>query len=109
MGAQKDIGFFEGYDNAFAIGVVFCNAMIGLAITAVYKYADAVVKCFSSDITAVILIIISAFFFGLKSSLTMWCGVFVVTFAVHLYIDAVKPGASTSAASSSPAPDKELK
>merc|ERR1740120_700604 len=27
--AQADIGFFEGYDNALAIGVVFCNAMIG--------------------------------------------------------------------------------
>merc|ERR1712039_65597 len=95
---QKDIGFFDGYDNVLAIGVVFCNAMIGLAITAVYKYADAVVKCFSSDITAVVLMVISSFFFGLKSSVTMWCGVFVVTFAVHLYIDAVKPGAPTPTA-----------
>mmetsp|Transcript_63634 Transcript_63634/g.179088 ORF Transcript_63634/g.179088 Transcript_63634/m.179088 type:complete len:380 (+) Transcript_63634:123-1262(+) len=86
-GAQR-IGFFTGYDNPLAIGVVVANSCIGLAITAVYKYADAVVKCFASDVSAVSLIIISTFFFGLQSSLTMWCGVFVVVFAVHLYIDA---------------------
>lgn len=87
---DRVMGFFEGYDNVFAVGVVCANAMIGLVITAVYKYADAVVKCFASDVTAVLLIIISTWFFGLKSSLTMWCGVFVVVFAVHLYIEASK-------------------
>lgn len=72
---NANIGFFEGYD-LLAIGVVCSNALIGIVITAVYKYADAVVKCIASDITAVLLIILSSFFFGLHSSLTMWCGVF---------------------------------
>merc|ERR1712007_21877 len=86
-------GFFEGYDNPLAIGVVLSNAFIGLAITAVYKHADAVVKCFAGDITAVLLIIISACIFGLKTNLTMWCGIFVVMYAVHSYIDASRPPA----------------
>eukprot|EP00931_Biecheleriopsis_adriatica_P011161 TRINITY_DN112239_c0_g1_i1.p1 TRINITY_DN112239_c0_g1~~TRINITY_DN112239_c0_g1_i1.p1 ORF type:complete len:380 (-),score=76.51 TRINITY_DN112239_c0_g1_i1:158-1264(-) len=86
--SASNIGFFDGYDNVLAIGVVVSNAMIGLVITAVYKYADAVVKCIASDITAVLLIIISTLFFHLKATLTMWCGVFTVVFAVHLYIDA---------------------
>ncbi|CAK8992243.1 unnamed protein product, partial [Durusdinium trenchii] len=83
---DENTGFFDGYDF-LAILVVCSNALIGIVITAVYKYADAVVKCIASDITAVLLIIISTIFFGLTSSLTMWCGVFTVTFAVHLYID----------------------
>merc|ERR1719188_524376 len=32
--AQGSIGFFHGFDNALAVGVVFANALIGLAITA---------------------------------------------------------------------------
>jgi len=88
---QGSVGFFHGYDNPLAIGVVFSNAMIGLAITAVYKYADAVTKCIASDITAVILCILSSFFFGLDPTVTMWCGVVVVCFAVHLYTSAAPP------------------
>lgn len=57
---NANIGFFEGYD-LLAIGVVCSNALIGIVITAVYKYADAVVKCIASDITAVLLIILSFF------------------------------------------------
>lgn len=107
---NANIGFFEGYD-LLAIGVVCSNALIGIVITAVYKYADAVVKCIASDITAVLLIILSSFFFGLHSSLTMWCGVFTVTFAVHLYIDAsskvsAKPTPEASSGQSSQTPAK---
>jgi len=89
--SQGSIGFFHGYNSPLAIGVVFSNAMIGLAITAVYKYAGAVEKCIASDITAVNLCIISAIFFNLEPNITMWCGVVVVCFAVHLYTSAAPP------------------
>lgn len=107
---KSDIGFFEGYDNVLAIGVVLSNALIGLVITAVYKYADAVVKCIASDVTAVLLIIISTFFFNLHSTLTLWCGVFTVVFAVHLYIDASKnaPAPSKQEPAKAPAPATEM-
>lgn len=91
---QGKIGFFEGYGNPLAVGVVFANAVIGLAITAVYKYADAVTKCIASDITAVLLCIISSIFFELKASVTMWCGVVVVCFAVHMYTSAAPAAAA---------------
>merc|ERR1711915_425001 len=68
--------------------------MIGLAITAVYKYADAVTKCIASDITAVVLCIISSIFFELEGSVTMWCGVLVVCFAVHSYTSSAPPPAA---------------
>mmetsp|Transcript_59998 Transcript_59998/g.119054 ORF Transcript_59998/g.119054 Transcript_59998/m.119054 type:complete len:380 (+) Transcript_59998:172-1311(+) len=99
---QANIGFFEGYDNPLAIGVVAINAVIGIAITMVYKYADAITKCIAGDLTAVILCIVSSFFFHLKTSLTTWCGVQVVCFAVHLYLSA--PPAAPLAALSAKAP-----
>eukprot|EP00406_Dinophysis_acuminata_P066825 CAMPEP_0179282162 /NCGR_PEP_ID=MMETSP0797-20121207/37526_1 /TAXON_ID=47934 /ORGANISM="Dinophysis acuminata, Strain DAEP01" /LENGTH=271 /DNA_ID=CAMNT_0020990891 /DNA_START=11 /DNA_END=827 /DNA_ORIENTATION=- len=86
--SQASIGFFDGYDNPLAICVVVVNAMIGLAITAVYKYADAVVKCIASNITSVLLLVISSMFFGVSMSLVMWLGVVVVCTGVNLYIDA---------------------
>eukprot|EP00747_Dinoflagellata_sp_TGD_P185906 gnl/TRDRNA2_/TRDRNA2_42693_c0_seq1.p1 gnl/TRDRNA2_/TRDRNA2_42693_c0~~gnl/TRDRNA2_/TRDRNA2_42693_c0_seq1.p1 ORF type:complete len:459 (+),score=79.24 gnl/TRDRNA2_/TRDRNA2_42693_c0_seq1:98-1474(+) len=104
-------GFFEGFDDPLALGVVFANAMIGLAITAVYKYADAIVKCIAADITAVLLLILSTFFFGLKSSITMWCGVGVVVFAVHLYVEASQAPPSlpsTAPKDSSSGPDSSV-
>lgn len=94
---QAAIGFFEGYGNPLAVGVVVCNGLIGLAITAVYKYADAVTKCIAGDITAVLLCIISSFLFGLRASITTWCGVFVVSFAVHLYMEAGRKPADPAA------------
>lgn len=109
---QADLGFFEGYDNPLAISVVLANAVIGLVITAVYKYADAIVKCIAADVTSVLLCIISVMFFGLQSSLIRWCGVSVVCFAVHMYTVASSPAHSAAppAAASSPAgqgqPDK---
>eukprot|EP00404_Azadinium_spinosum_P029188 CAMPEP_0180681552 /NCGR_PEP_ID=MMETSP1037_2-20121125/70056_1 /TAXON_ID=632150 /ORGANISM="Azadinium spinosum, Strain 3D9" /LENGTH=250 /DNA_ID=CAMNT_0022711429 /DNA_START=23 /DNA_END=771 /DNA_ORIENTATION=- len=89
--SEDSVGFFDGYSNPLAVGVVLVNAMIGLMITAVYKYADAVVKCISSNITSVLLLIISALFFGAKMSLIMWLGVFIACFGVQLYVDASTP------------------
>jgi len=80
-----DIGFFEGYDNVWAIGVVVSNAMIGLAITAVYKYADAIIKTFAQATTAVLLVIFSVAYLGLRPTVTAWMGVLVVVVATHMY------------------------
>lgn len=102
--SQASLGFFDGYDNPLAIGVVFANSIIGIVITAVYKYADAVTKCIASDCTAVLLCIISTIFFRLPSSITLWCGVAVVCCAVHLYTHAAKPGGPPKG-DSSPAPE----
>jgi len=89
--SQANIGFFEGFDDPLAVAVVVANSLMGIAITAVYKYADAITKCISSDLTAVVLCIISSIFFGLKASLPMWCGVLVVCFAVYSYTAAASP------------------
>jgi hypothetical protein len=46
--ARDDAGFFDGYDNLSACMVVLFSALIGLAISTAYKYADAVVNTFAA-------------------------------------------------------------
>jgi hypothetical protein len=51
--ARDDAGFFDGHDNPSTCMVVLFNALIGLAISTVCKYADAVVKTIAIATVAV--------------------------------------------------------
>jgi len=87
----RRFGFFEGFDNPWVCALCLINSIVGLVITAVLKYADAVLKCIASDVTAVLLCIISSYVFDLHTTLVTWCGIYVVLFAVHLFLDAPAP------------------
>ena len=78
--------FFDGYDNFFAISVVFLNGVIGVAITFVYKYGDAIIKCFAQVLSSIILVIISALFFGTKFNIVTLCGTIVVFSSSYIYL-----------------------
>jgi hypothetical protein len=83
---SNDAGFFDGYDNPYAVGVVFCSGLIGVAITFVYKYGDAVIKCFATVLSSMLLIVFSTIFFDLVVTLTSVCGCIVVFTASYLYM-----------------------
>lgn len=95
--SKAGIGFFEGYDTLSAKGVVVTNAFIGLAITLVYKYADAVVKMIATDCTTMILMIFSAVVLNFPSTPLTWGGVCVTLLAIHIYAEAAKWGVETKA------------
>jgi UDP-galactose transporter len=78
-------GLFEGY-TAPAFLVVFLNSIIGIAITLVYKYGDALVKTFASAITAVILMVVSAAFFDLHANVLTWVGGLMTVVATQMYM-----------------------
>ena len=44
-------------------------------MTLVYKYADAIVKNFANSAVMAILVVVSASYFGLKTTLLTWVGV----------------------------------
>jgi hypothetical protein len=67
--SKANVGFFEGYDTVSAKMVIICNAMIGLAISAVFKYADAVIKTFATAVVTVLLVIFSAIYFDQQPTL----------------------------------------
>ncbi|KAJ3105282.1 hypothetical protein HDU97_008305 [Phlyctochytrium planicorne] len=77
-------GFFDGYDT-IAIIVVFCNCIIGLVITAVYKYADAVIKTMAQTISTGILLIISAIIFQASFGILQASGVVIIFLSVYIY------------------------
>jgi drug/metabolite transporter (DMT)-like permease len=83
---SNQAGFFDGYDNIYAIGVVLMNGLIGVAITFVYKYGDAVIKCFATVLSSMILVIVSVLFFGQIATVSSMSGTIIVFTASYLYM-----------------------
>lgn len=77
-------GFFSGYD-ASSIAVVAVNACFGIVVTAVYKYADSIMKCLANAVTTVLLLGLSWMLFGLQVHAGIVAGCVVVIVAVFLY------------------------
>lgn len=82
--SDTEPGFFAGYD-ATSVAVVTVNACFGITMTAVYKYADSIMKCLANAVTTVLLLGLSCFFFGLQLNLTIAAGCLIVIVAVILY------------------------
>ena len=79
-------GFLEGYTPVAALLVLF-QAFHGLAVTLVYKYADAIVKNFANSAVMAILVVISAYAFGATTSLTAYLGVAGVLVTTYAYMN----------------------
>lgn len=90
-------GFFTGYGNIGAIMVIISNVFIGLTMTAVYKYADAIIKCFATAISTAILLYISPVLFGVDLSFLVLPGTSVVFIATWLYMEATPPRPTSQA------------
>jgi drug/metabolite transporter (DMT)-like permease len=78
--------FFHGYDWMAAL-VIFLNSLIGLAISMVYKYADAVVKTFAQPVVTSLALIFSWIFLDMNVSFGMWVAAFLLTSNVYMYMD----------------------
>jgi UDP-galactose transporter len=86
-------GFFQGYDSPMAIMVIVMNSFMGIAITAVYKFADAIIKTFATTFSTGVLLLLSALFFAAPVTLTASLGVLVVFIATYIYM--TNPATST--------------
>jgi drug/metabolite transporter (DMT)-like permease len=83
--AISNAGFFEGYNDFWALMVVMVNSFIGIVITAVYKYGDAIVKTLASAVSAMSLVIISAMFFDGAITVSSSLGCMVAFIASYVY------------------------
>ncbi|PNS19648.1 UDP-galactose transporter [Sphaceloma murrayae] len=79
--------FFQGYGSWGAFMVVLSNVFIGLAITAVYKYADALIKCFATAVSTGILLYVAPMIFHVPLSFLTIPGTVTVFAATYLYLD----------------------
>lgn len=82
--SSEPTGMFHGYSVA-VIGVIVTNACTGIAITAVYKYADAVVKSLANSMTTVIVTVLSWMMFNLALNPVNASGCIVVAISVYTF------------------------
>merc|ERR550537_1049874 len=83
--------FFEGYDTLPALLILLLNSSIGLIISFVYRYADAIAKMIATDISAIILILVSAVFFGYEVRVRTVAGMTITFLAMWNYSVASLP------------------
>ena len=60
---------------------------MGIAVTAVYKYADAITKTLASTCTAAIIMILNYMFFGGLMNVVIISGTCVCMVAMFMYLE----------------------
>ncbi len=89
-GSNTHVPFFHGFSIG-ALLIVICNSLMGIAITAVYKYADVIVKTFATAVTTCTLFIVSPIVFRTETQLQAVMGCVVVFIATYIFwTDAAK-------------------
>ncbi|KAG5744533.1 hypothetical protein H9Q72_013221 [Fusarium xylarioides] len=100
--SSNEPGFFEGYGSIHAFLVIMSNVFIGLAITAVYKYADALVKCFATAFSTGILLYLAPLISDTSLSFLVVPGTFIIFVATWLYMENPAPKPTTTKSDSDP-------
>merc|ERR1712098_900902 len=83
-------GFFHGYDN-FVWFTVAQNALGGLLVAVVVKYADNILKGFACSLAIIITCVASIFIFDFSLSLQFTVGAACVIGSIFLYGYVPKP------------------
>lgn len=77
-------GFFHGYNGA-VVGVILLQALGGLVVAAVVKYADNILKGFGSSISIIISCIFEMIFFNFRPGWRFFMGCAFVNYAIYVY------------------------
>ena len=78
--------FFHGYSLA-AWSVIACQALLGIVVTFVLKYADMVVRCLASSCAVSALYAINILFLGFEFNPVYFAGAVTVFLATYLYFN----------------------
>jgi len=81
----SSLGFFDGYDNPGVILLLFCQSLIGVAISYVYFYGGAMVKTLATVAQSAILTVLDAFLFGISLSAGSAAGAVTVISSSYIY------------------------
>ncbi|XP_051136537.1 CMP-sialic acid transporter 4-like isoform X2 [Andrographis paniculata] len=77
-------GFFHGY-SLITVLMIMNHAMSGIAVSMVMKYADNIVKVYSTSVAMLLTAVVSVFLFGFHLSLAFFLGSIVVSVSIYLH------------------------
>ncbi|XP_073037843.1 CMP-sialic acid transporter 4-like [Primulina eburnea] len=77
-------GFFHGY-SLITVLMILNHALSGIAVSMVMKYADNIVKVYSTSVAMLLTAVVSVFLFGFHLSLAFFLGSTVVSVSVYLH------------------------
>ena len=80
----SDHGFFFGY-SPLVLSVIVQQAMGGLIVAVVVKYADNILKGFATSLSIIISCVVSVFLFGFNITFLFTIGALLVIIAIYLY------------------------
>lgn len=83
--------FFDGYGNIKVIVLIFLNSTVGITISMVYKYGDAILKTLSQPVVSSVLVVISYFLFGAPLDIVKLSGAGTVIASTMLYLKLPAP------------------
>jgi len=84
--SPEDPHFFQGYDNANVFIMLFLNSTVGITISMVYKYGDAVLKSLSQPVVSSLLLFLSKVLFGAPLDIIKLSGAGTVIVSTVLYL-----------------------
>ena len=82
--------FFHGYSVA-VWGVITCQALLGITVTFVLKYADMVVRCLASSCAVSALYAINILFLGFQFNPVYFAGAVTVFLSTYMYFTVTAP------------------
>ncbi|KAL0365765.1 UNVERIFIED_CONTAM: CMP-sialic acid transporter 4 [Sesamum angustifolium] len=82
--AVMNEGFFHGY-SLITVLMILNHALSGIAVSMVMKYADNIVKVYSTSVAMLLTAVVSVFLFGFHLSLAFFLGSTVVSVSVYLH------------------------
>ncbi|KAI6700937.1 hypothetical protein NL676_015261 [Syzygium grande] len=82
--AVANKGFFHGYSLITTL-MILNHALSGIAVSMVMKYADNIVKVYSTSVAMLLTAVVSVFLFGFHLSLAFFLGSTVVSVSVYLH------------------------
>jgi solute carrier family 35 (UDP-sugar transporter), member A1/2/3 len=77
-------GFFAGYD-CWTWGAIACQAIGGLIVAAVVKYADNILKGFATSLSIILSCLASVYLFQFRIHAAFLAGCSMVLYATHMY------------------------
>ncbi|KAJ3417221.1 hypothetical protein HDV05_006427 [Chytridiales sp. JEL 0842] len=83
-GKIAEDGFFQNY-TIWTFGAIACQAVGGLIVAVVVKYADNILKGFATSISIILSSIASVFLFDFEITLVFTIGAALVLYATHMY------------------------